>query len=224
MSASFYLQFLKLSNNRVEPCKLTEEKTEINPEDITRIVTLELARYGIQFNPFILDFMTVLNQLTIKRRFIFENTLVLIDALILSLLLFLSGLNLVLSVGIGISIAVIYTMFFPKARRRIVDGAYLFFMFIICRYDRRIKDDKHVMFSVAGKIVLRVNEYLLKYSDKEGLYFIDELSVNDFVYQLTEYIKRNVSFTDKVKLCFIPGHRLPKYFISEKDFMKTFEA
>ena len=224
MSTSFYLQFMKLQNNSVEPCKINEENSEISPERITQIVTMELSRYGIQHNPYILDFMTVLNNLTIKRRFILENLMVMADASILTLLCFLAGIDLTLSVGIGVSIAVVYTIIFPKARRMLVEGVYLFLMFIICSFDKWPKDNRHVMFSASGKIVVKVNEYLLKYSDKDRLFFIDELSVNDFIYQLTAYIQQNVSVIDKIKLCFIPGHRLHKYFISEKDFIKSFEA
>ena len=136
----------------------------------------------------------------------------------------LAGIDLTFSVGIGVTIAVVYTIIFPKARRMLVEAVYLFLMFIICSFDKWPKDNRHVMFSASGKIVVKVNEYLLKYSDKGRLFFIDELSVNDFIYQLTAYIQQNVSVIDKIKLCFIPGHRLHKYFISEKDFIKSFEA
>lgn len=224
MSVSFYLQFLALRNGTVEPCHIQEMHPDISSEQITKIVTMELAKYGIQHNPYILDFLTVLNQFTIKKRFVLENLCAAADATILTSICYLLGLKAMLSVGIGVACAGLFTIIFPKYRRRVVENLYLFCKFIICHQDRTPKSNSHVLFSASGKVAVRLNEYLLKYSSKEQLVFVDELSINDFIYNLTEYIKRNVSFIEKVQLCFIQGHRLHKHFISEKDFMNQFEA
>ena len=80
------------------------------------------------------------------------------------------------------------------------------------------------MFSVSGKIMVKLNEYLLQHYDKKSLIFVDELSINDFIYKLTKYIQKNVRLHEKIMMCFVPGYRLKKYFLSEKDFLEEFTA
>ena len=224
MSASFYLQFMALRNGRVEKCKPTELCPDISPEKITQISTLVLAHYGVQHNPYILDFMTVLNKLNPRKRFILESGLCTLLFCLVAGIVFTLGASSIISVGIGFAAAVFFSVLCPLSRRFAAQAVYLFYKIIICGYDRRFKDNDHVMFSAAGKIVVRLNEYLLKYSTDECLIFVDELSINDFIYQLTGFLKRNVSEFEKIRLCFTPGHRLRKYFLTEKDFVETFAA
>ena len=224
MSVSFYLQFLKLKNGTVAPCPIKDMGSSVSNSEITRIITKELAVYGIQHNPYIIDFMTLINQLTVKKKRFLVNLVGLVYTVIISGLLFLLGLNGDFAAGIGIFAALLIIKYSPKTTRYLIRAIYIFYKIVFCRFDKEHKGSDHVMFSVSGKIMVKLNEYLLQHSDKKSLIFVDELSINDFIYKLTKYIQKNVSLREKIMMCFVPGYRLKKYFLTEKDFLEEFTA
>ncbi len=224
MNISFYVQFMKYANGTIEPYH-KEDNPLITTDQITRIVSKQLGRYGIQHNPYILDFMTVTNELNPVKRFYLEIMVcVLLGCLTAAVLFFILHLSFLLTAGISFFVGTLFSIFCPLTRRFLAESLYVFYRIIICGLDRKELKPNHVMFTLAGKIVLSLNEYLLKYSSPDELLFTDELSVNDFLVNFTSYLKQNVSSLEKLRLCFTPGRRLHKYFLSEKDFIETFIA
>jgi hypothetical protein len=83
--------------------------------------------------------------------------------------------------GIGILAVFLIIKYTPLTTRYLIRAIYIFYKVVICRFDKEVKGSDHVMFSVSGKIVVKLNEYLLQHSEKGSLTFVDEHSINDFI-------------------------------------------
>ena len=74
------------------------------------------------------------------------------------------------------------------------------------------------MFNVAVFMTLKLNEYLLSKSTEEYLLFVDELSVNDFIFNITRRLQKRVNIWNKIALCFLPTrHTKTPFYFDEND-------
>lgn len=225
MLPSFYIQFLVLKNGQIEKYS-KESHPQINNAKVTQIVTGELMRYGVQFNPCILDYMTVYNSLNVSKRFILELGVSAVLYLLTAGLLYLCKLPPLYIISISALFILLFVRFAPVLHRHIAEGIYLIYKIIIQEVDKDfVVDDKHVLFSLSGKITVKLNEYLLfNHCTDDCIIFTDELSVNDFVLNFTSYLAQKCTVLDKVRMCFSKGYKLQKSFINSKVCQEKFSA
>ena len=214
MLPSFYIQFLVLKNGHIEKYS-KESHPQINNARVTQIVTGELMRYGVQFNPCILDYMTVYNSLNVSKRFILELGVSAVLYLLAAGLLYLCKLPPLYIISISALFILLFVRFAPVLHKIIIQEVDKDF----------VADDKHVLFSLSGKITVKLNEYLLfNHCTDDCIIFTDELSVNDFVLNFTSYLAQKCTVLDKVRMCFSKGYKLQKSFINSKVCQEKFSA
>ncbi len=217
---SFFLQFLAVKNGTVIPyTKDTGDKLpEIDNTEVTKICSMILGSYGVGFNPYILDFITLQSHLNRNRKL--ELQIFALSGFMLFLigfgLCFVSKLSI--SISLALALAYFFFMFMPKQRKYIAESLYLFFCFVLGKFERKPKTESHEMFNVAVFMTLKLNEYLLSKSTEEYLLFVDELSVNDFIFNITRRLQKRVNIWNKIALCFLPTrHTKTPFYFDEND-------